>query len=188
MADPVYMVAFRWVTTTDILSHLPRVESALASNGNWARLNVHTWFVKSSRGAVAISARIRLELKGDDSVVVIRADPADAEGWAPKWLWEWLRAPESAKDNFGSPLPAISDGLHRYFVTTRGTGNQWFVLFNGVHYGPYANQAYAIAAAREAASSTFERGNGNAQVLIQGADNQWRTESSYGNVQFPPRG
>ncbi|GAB4020639.1 hypothetical protein GCM10028808_62580 [Spirosoma migulaei] len=71
-----------------------------------------------------------------------------------------------------------------YVVTNQG---QWMVKLNDIHYGPYQTQSLAIKAAVDAAHSTGSKG-GNAQVLVQGADSKWRTEWTYGNDPYPPRG
>lgn len=62
----------------------------------------------------------------------------------------------------------------QYFVTLYQ--GQWHVSHNGRRYGPYRTQADAIAAARASARNTP-----NSQVLVQGQNNQFRTEWTYGN-------
>lgn len=65
--------------------------------------------------------------------------------------------------------------------------DQWKISLNGKHYGPYGTQAEAIRKAVDAAHSTGKKG-GDAQVLIQGKDNLFRTEWTYGNDPYPPPG
>lgn len=59
---------------------------------------------------------------------------------------------------------------------------RWYVNLNGQRHGPYATQADAISAARTAAKQTP-----NSQVLVQGVNNQFRTEWTYGDdpVRYP---
>ena len=73
----------------------------------------------------------------------------------------------------------------QYFVVLHQ--NEWKISLNGTHYGPYKTQALAIKAAVDAAHETGKKGQ-DAQVLIQGADNKWRTEWTYGNDPYPPKG
>lgn len=73
----------------------------------------------------------------------------------------------------------------QYFVVLHQ--NEWKVTLNGQHYGPYDTQALAIRAAVDAAHSTGDKG-GDAQVLVQGTNNQFRTEWTYGHDPYPPRG
>ena len=72
----------------------------------------------------------------------------------------------------------------QYFVVLHNDG--WKIKLSGQHYGPYATQAAAIRAAVDAANSTGKIGN-DAQVLVQGANNQFSTEWTYGHDPYPPR-
>ena len=71
-----------------------------------------------------------------------------------------------------------------YYVLS--AGNQWKIRHNDKDF-PYATQAAAISAAVDAAHSSGKKGF-DAQVLIQGADGQWRTEWTYGHDPYPPPG
>ena len=73
----------------------------------------------------------------------------------------------------------------QYFVVLHQ--NEWKVKFDGKHYGPYGTQAQANRAAIDAAHEAGAMGY-DAQVLVQGRDNQWRTEWTYGNDPYPPPG
>jgi len=73
----------------------------------------------------------------------------------------------------------------QYFVVLHE--NQWKIKLGGQHYGPYSTQAAAIRAAVDAAHDTGKNGQ-DAQVLVQGTDNQFRTEWTYGHDPYPPRG
>lgn len=70
----------------------------------------------------------------------------------------------------------------QYFVVLHE--GQWKISFNGKHYGPYDTQRAAIRAAVDAA----HKAAGDAQVLVQGQDNKFRTEWTYGNDPYPPPG
>lgn len=65
--------------------------------------------------------------------------------------------------------------------------SQWKISFEGKHYGPYSTQKDAIRVAVDAAHSSGAKGH-DAQVLIQGENNQFRTEWTYGNDPYPPKG
>lgn len=65
--------------------------------------------------------------------------------------------------------------------------SEWKISYNGKHYGPYSTQAKAIRAAVDAAHKVGQKGS-DAQVLIQGKDNKFRTEWTYGNDPYPPPG
>jgi len=74
---------------------------------------------------------------------------------------------------------------HQYFVVLHN--DEWKISYQGKHYGPYRTQGDAITAARRAAHATAQKGL-NAQVLVQGENNKFRTEWTYGNDPFPPAG
>lgn len=63
----------------------------------------------------------------------------------------------------------------------------WKISFNGQHHGPYDNQKAAITVAVNAANESGRQGH-DAQVLVQGANNQFRTEWTYGHDPYPPKG
>lgn len=73
----------------------------------------------------------------------------------------------------------------QYFVV-KHEGN-WKIKLDGKHYGPYATQEAAINAAIAAAKEAQSQGH-NSQVLVQGADNKFRTEWTYGDDPYPPKG
>lgn len=64
---------------------------------------------------------------------------------------------------------------------------EWKISLNGEHHGPYATQKLAIRAAVDAAHKEGQAGR-DAQVLIQGQNNQFRTEWTYGHDPYPPPG
>lgn len=63
----------------------------------------------------------------------------------------------------------------------------WKIFLAGKHYGPYASQAAAIRAAVTAAQDSGTKGVA-AQVLVQGENNQFREEWTYGSDPYPPPG
>lgn len=73
----------------------------------------------------------------------------------------------------------------QYFVVLHE--GEWKIKFDGKHYGPYRTQADAIRGAVDAAHASGKDGF-DAQVLVQGRDNKFRTEWTYGNDPFPPPG
>jgi hypothetical protein len=73
----------------------------------------------------------------------------------------------------------------RYYVVLHE--GQWKINFENKHYGPYDTQRKAIRTAVDWAHSAGRNGH-DAQVLVQGQDNQWRAEWTYGNDPYPPPG
>lgn len=64
---------------------------------------------------------------------------------------------------------------------------QWRINLEGQHYGPYYTQADAIRAAVDAAHESGWNGH-DAQVFVQGRDNRFRVEWTYGHDPYPPPG
>lgn len=71
---------------------------------------------------------------------------------------------------------------NRYYVVYHQ--GEWKIKYNDKHFGPYSTQKAAIRAAVDAA----HKGKGDSQVLVQGHNNQFRTEWTYGNDPYPPPG
>jgi hypothetical protein len=70
------------------------------------------------------------------------------------------------------------------YVVTSGTG--WKVRCEHCKEGLYTTQAAAISAARKHVGA-LPQGT-LSQILIQGANSQFRTEWTYGKDPFPPKG
>ncbi len=73
----------------------------------------------------------------------------------------------------------------QYFVVLHQ--GEWKIKFNGEYYGPYLTQGAAIKVAVDTAHKSGQKGH-DAQVLVQGENNQFRTEWTYGNDPYPPKG
>jgi hypothetical protein len=73
----------------------------------------------------------------------------------------------------------------QYFVVLHQ--GEWKISYEGKHYGPYNTQRDAIKASVDAAHQSGANGH-DAQVLVQGENNQFRTEWTYGNDPYPPKG
>jgi len=74
---------------------------------------------------------------------------------------------------------------HKYFVVLHE--GKWKISYDGKHYGPYDTQRLAYLSAAEAAKKAGDKGD-QAQVFIQGKDNQFRAEWTYGKDPYPPPG
>lgn len=73
----------------------------------------------------------------------------------------------------------------QYFVVLHD--GQWKISYEGKHYGPYPTQQVAIQTAVATAHTAGQRGH-DAQVMVQGLNNQFRTEWTYGHDPYPPKG
>lgn len=74
--------------------------------------------------------------------------------------------------------------LAQYMVVLRQ--GEWSIRFDGKQYGPYKTQEEAIRAAITAAQGAGAKG-AEAEVLIQGPNNKFTTEWTYGRDPYRPR-
>lgn len=65
--------------------------------------------------------------------------------------------------------------------------NEWKISFEGKHYGPYKTQKEGITVVVNEAHDSGKKGH-DTQVLVQGVDSKFRTEWTYGNDPYPPKG
>ncbi len=65
----------------------------------------------------------------------------------------------------------------QYFLVKNQSG--WCVKLMGQQYGPYSSQEVAMKAALAAAQKAGEMGH-QAEIVVQGPDNKFRTEWTYG--------
>jgi hypothetical protein len=98
----------------------------------------------------------------------------------------WPATPFQNHSNYASDhhLYVEGDTVARTQYVVVNEQGQWKIAFAGKHYGPYNTQANAIRAAVDAA----HRAKGDAQVLVQGQNGQFRTEWTYGHDPYPPPG
>jgi hypothetical protein len=73
----------------------------------------------------------------------------------------------------------------QYFVVYHN--QEWKITFDGKRYGPYDTQKAAIQVAVNTAHKAGREGY-DAQVLVQGQGNLFRTEWTYGHDPYPPPG
>jgi hypothetical protein len=73
-------------------------------------------------------------------------------------------------------------GRAKYYVV-RHEG-EWKITYDGKRTDAYSTQKAAIRAAIDAAYGS----KGDAQVFVQGENNQFRTEWTYGHDPYPPPG
>jgi hypothetical protein len=67
------------------------VDSALNATGDeWIRYSFSNWIVWTEKPASEISRAVRGGLGSDDQVIVAELNLNERDGWAAKWIWEWL--------------------------------------------------------------------------------------------------
>ena len=71
----------------------------------------------------------------------------------------------------------------QYVVVTQN--GKWKISLGDKHYGPFKTQKEATKVAIDAAHKAGKNGH-DAQVVLQGEDNQFKTEWTYGQDPYPP--
>lgn len=56
------------------------------------------------------------------------------------------------------------------------------------HHGPYTTQAAATRMAIDTAHTNGQKNNPDTQVVVHGLDGRIKTEYTYGNDPYPPKG
>jgi hypothetical protein len=89
MAKSFYAVLIRWdILPTD--AKVKEIDETLGVLGDWLRFGGHNWVVWSESTPARIYAALSGKLSQKDSELVLKFDPNDYSGWAPKWVDDWI--------------------------------------------------------------------------------------------------
>jgi hypothetical protein len=89
MAKNFYAVLIRWNNApTD--AKITEIDEALGTTSDWLRFGGHNWILWTESSAVQIYASLAAKLSQNDSELVLKFDPYDYSGWAPKWVDDWI--------------------------------------------------------------------------------------------------
>lgn len=102
----IYVITLRWI---DSPLNPEMIDSVLAVQGDWVRWNGWTWLLASNSAPLDIREGLRKRLLQGDSFIIAEVSPTGMDGWAPKWVWDWVA--ERAKPNYvSSTLPPTIGG------------------------------------------------------------------------------
>jgi len=88
MAHKVLQIAFRWIKTNP---DPEKLKSTVGSQGDdWMRLNVHVWYLWTTKTPTEVYSGLLSSMTNEDSVVIIPVDPTTFNGWAPEFVWKWF--------------------------------------------------------------------------------------------------
>jgi hypothetical protein len=107
----LYSVNIRWVKTQ---ADPTRVELVLSRYGDWLRFDAYSWLCGSEHNAYAITNALRGALNIEDSILVLKCDLSDYNGFAQQWVWDWVAKYLPSNQGLGSLTPrgnALSHGL-----------------------------------------------------------------------------
>lgn len=92
MPRKMYLIAVRWVGTEITEENIKKIDALLTPVGEWIRFSGTCWVIKTDSTSQKIFEALASFLKTADNELIARIDPSDLNGWAPKWVDEWLAA------------------------------------------------------------------------------------------------
>jgi len=104
MVAKLYIVSIRWVATALTVPNVEAIDRALGPYGDWLRYSGTTWLSFTEFSASALRESVRLNLKDEDNLLIIRGEPSDYEGWSQPWVWKWIQDKIPSASN--NPLKA----------------------------------------------------------------------------------
>jgi hypothetical protein len=90
MAEKLYVVGLRFVKTPQTVENAEKFKAIFDVLGNWSRLNLYVWLLRTDRSADEVAKALRTLLTDDDSVLVLGVDQRDRAGRVPQFIIEWL--------------------------------------------------------------------------------------------------
>ncbi len=85
----IYAITVRWIVSP---VNPPLIDAVLSQAGDWIRFNAETWLVASTTHPTEIRNLLLKHLSPQDNWLILPINPyMAADGWAPEWVWEWLR-------------------------------------------------------------------------------------------------
>jgi hypothetical protein len=113
MAKTFYAVLIRWNAQPSD-AKIKEIDEALGSTADWLRFGGHNWIVWTESSPVQIYASLAAKLSQNDSELVLKFDPYDYSGWAPKWVDDWIVQRRDGALRVISP-PAPPPSLSSFF-------------------------------------------------------------------------
>lgn len=72
--------------------NISAVDQAVTTIGDWIRINGYTWLIWTQSNTMETSTLLQKLLSPKDVIVCLYANPKDAAGLAPEWLWNWINS------------------------------------------------------------------------------------------------
>jgi hypothetical protein len=58
---------------------------------DWYKYSKDNWLVKSSSNAAKWQTRLKPLVEPDGSLVILKIDPSEKQGWTAKGFWDWYK-------------------------------------------------------------------------------------------------
>ncbi|MEH6949829.1 hypothetical protein V4R08_00495 [Nitrobacter sp. NHB1] len=77
------------------MKNIQTIDLALGELGDWLRFSGSCWILLTDKSSRDIFASLSKILNKDDSEIIAKIDPTTVNGWAPKWIDEWINSRRS---------------------------------------------------------------------------------------------
>ena len=98
----IFVVTLRWIDTP---FNPEMIDSILANRGDWLRWNGWTWLVATNFSSTDLRTALMQRLTFNDGLIIAQVVTTELEGWAPKWVWDWIQERSRADYRPSVPLP-----------------------------------------------------------------------------------
>lgn len=71
---------------------MDQVESKMNLALDWYKYAEHSWVVKSSSDAAKWQTRLKSLVEPDGTLLILKLDPSERQGWIAKGFWKWYKA------------------------------------------------------------------------------------------------
>lgn len=58
---------------------------------DWYKYSEYSWIIKTSSDAAKWQTRLRPLVEPDGTLLIIKIDPSQHQGWIAKGFWDWLK-------------------------------------------------------------------------------------------------
>jgi hypothetical protein len=89
--EKLYLITVRWEQLTP-MPDTDKVENVLGPLGRWMRFSGWSWLLWTTRGSEEIYSALAPALTTGDTELIARIDENDWYGFAPPWVWTWIRS------------------------------------------------------------------------------------------------
>jgi hypothetical protein len=67
-----------------------QVEEKMNLALDWYKYAANSWIVKTTSDAAKWQTRLKPLVEPDGTLLILKIDPSDRQGWIAKGFWEWL--------------------------------------------------------------------------------------------------
>lgn len=96
----IYIVTLRWI---DSPINPEMIDAILAQRGDWLRWNGWTWLLASNSAPSEIRGSLMQRLSANDNIIIAEVSSTSVDGWAPKWVWDWII--DRSRSDYRAPVP-----------------------------------------------------------------------------------